>query len=55
VIDYLDLCSSLWKGRNARRCFRQWREDIRNGRLPDFGAILVYGTGERGYVPDAGL
>jgi hypothetical protein len=53
VIGYLDLCSSLWKGRMARRSVERWRDEIADGHIPDFGPNLIYGTGERGYVPDA--
>jgi hypothetical protein len=45
VIEYFDLCSSFWKGRWARGSLKTWRTDVREGRMPDFKANLVYGTG----------
>jgi hypothetical protein len=51
VIEYFDLCSSFWKRLMSRGELQRWRTDVREGRMPDFKANLVYGTGERGYVP----
>ena len=50
VIDYFDLCSSFWKGLASRGQLQRWRTDVREGRMPDFKANLVYGTGELGDV-----
>jgi len=51
VIEYFDLCSSFWKRLMSLGQLQRWRTDVREGRMPDFKANLVYGTGERGYVP----
>jgi hypothetical protein len=50
VIEYFDLCSSFWRLMSLGR-LKRWSTDVREGRMPDFGPNLVYGTGERGYVP----
>jgi hypothetical protein len=51
VIEYFDLCSLFWKRLMSLGQLQRWRTDLREGRMPDFKASLVYCTGERGYVP----
>jgi hypothetical protein len=51
VIEYFDLCSSFWKWPMSLGQLNRWRTAVREGRMPDFKANIVYGTGERGYVP----
>jgi hypothetical protein len=51
VIEYFDLCSSFWKRPMSLGQLKRWRTDVREGRMPDFKANLVYGTGQCGYVP----
>jgi hypothetical protein len=51
VIAYFDLCSSFWGPISSFGRLKRWRTDVHEGRMPDFGPNLVYGTGERGYVP----
>ena len=40
VIEYFGLCSKFWKSRRGR--LEKWTKEIKNGRVPDFGANLVY-------------
>lgn len=40
VLQYFDLCRNFWK-RHADTLDR-WTEDVKHGRLPEFGANLVY-------------
>lgn len=40
VLQYFDLCRKFWK-RHVDTLDR-WTEDVKNGRLPEFGANLVY-------------
>lgn len=48
VIEYLDLCSALWKMWSFGR-LKRWRTEVQEGRMPDFTPNL-YG-GECRYVP----
>jgi hypothetical protein len=50
VIEYFDLCASFWKWPWSLGQLKRWGTDVREGRMPDFKANLVYGTGEC-YVP----
>lgn len=40
VLQYLDLCGKFWKMDNGR--LNAWRNNIKAGQIPDFGANLVY-------------
>jgi len=40
VIKYLELCSKFWKMHRGR--LDQWIQEIKDGKIPDFGANLVY-------------
>jgi hypothetical protein len=40
VLEYFDLCKVFWK--LARGKLGQWKDDIAQDRIPDFGANLVY-------------
>ena len=40
VIKYLDLCEKFWKMHGG--LLKKWKEVIRAGRIPDFGANLLY-------------
>lgn len=39
VLQYFELCRKFW---NDGQKLTQWTEDVRAGRMPDFGANLVY-------------
>ena len=45
VREYFRLCSAFWEMDRERRPGQldRWTEDIESGRLPDFGANLLYG------------
>jgi hypothetical protein len=40
VIQYLELCRKFWKMDNGR--LDQWIKEIKAGKVPQFGANLVY-------------
>lgn len=40
ALQYLDLCRSFWKMHNRR--LDEWSREIKQGKIPDFGANLVY-------------
>ena len=40
VIQYLELCRKFWKMHRGR--LDQWIQEIKDGKVPDFGANLVY-------------
>jgi hypothetical protein len=40
VIQYLELCRKFWKLDNGR--LDQWIKEIKAGKVPQFGANLVY-------------
>jgi hypothetical protein len=40
VLQYLELCKHFWEGH--RQQLDEWRQAIRNGKTPDFGANLNY-------------
>ena len=40
VLKYFELCRRFWKMENGR--LDQWSEEVKSGKLPDFGANLVY-------------
>jgi hypothetical protein len=40
VLEYLELCRSFWELGHAR--LDQWTEEIRDGRVVQFGANLIY-------------
>jgi hypothetical protein len=40
VIEYFDLCRVFW--RDGRPQLEQWTADVRAGRIPQFGANLIY-------------
>ena len=40
VLEYFELCRKFWKLERGR--LDEWKKDIEEGRVPDFGANLVY-------------
>jgi len=40
VVEYLHLCAKFWKSGQDR--LKRWEEEIKAGRIPDFGANLEY-------------
>ena len=40
VVEYFGLCAKFWK--NERGDLRRWTELAKGGRVPDFGANLLY-------------
>jgi hypothetical protein len=40
VVAYFDLCAKFWKMDNGK--LEQWKERVRSGAVPDFGANLYY-------------
>jgi hypothetical protein len=40
VLDYFGLCHEFWK--SGEKKLDQWSQEVNAGRLPDFGANLVY-------------
>jgi hypothetical protein len=40
VLEYLDLCRKFWKLERGR--LDQWKKDVEEDRVPDFGANLVF-------------
>ena len=40
VIQYLELCRKFWKMHGGS--LDQWIQEIKDGKIPDFGANLVY-------------
>ena len=40
VLEYFELCRKFWDMHRGR--LDQWRDDVKAGRIPDFGANLVY-------------
>ena len=42
VLDYLKLCTAFWKTPKKIAKLQEWSATIEAGRLPDFGANLVY-------------
>jgi hypothetical protein len=40
VLKYFQLCSKFWKTNFGK--LDQWTEDVKKGKLPDFGANLLY-------------
>jgi len=40
VLQYLELCKNFWEGEQQQ--LDEWRQAIRNGKTPDFGANLNY-------------
>jgi hypothetical protein len=43
VLEFFDLCSAFWAGRPEQ--VSGWREQIEEGKVPDFGANLWWGRG----------
>jgi len=41
VLRYFDECGSFWHG-SGSVSLHQWTEEVRAGKMPDFGANLVY-------------
>lgn len=42
VLEYFELCSVFWNTDSAKDKLRRWSEQVAEGSLPDFGAILGY-------------
>jgi hypothetical protein len=40
VLEYFELCRKFWKLHTGR--LDDWSRDVKAGRIPDFGANLVY-------------
>ena len=40
VLEYFDLCKKFWKMEGGK--LDQWKADVNSGRVPNFGANLVY-------------
>ena len=40
VLDYFELCRKFWKMDNGR--LNDWGQEVKAGKIPDFGANLVY-------------
>jgi hypothetical protein len=40
VLEHFELCRKFWKMRNGR--LDQWSQEVKDGKMPDFGANLVY-------------
>jgi hypothetical protein len=40
VLEYFELCRHFWKMENGR--LTKWGQEVKAGRIPDFGANLVY-------------
>ncbi len=40
VLEYLDLCRAFWELEKGK--LDLWKSDVQAGRIPDFGATLVY-------------
>jgi len=40
VLEYFSLCQAFWSEEFSK--LDQWAEDVTHGRIPDFGANLVY-------------
>lgn len=48
VLEYFDLCGRFWDPTLSD--LAKWEATVRRGKIPDFGANVVYGTGR--YDPD---
>ena len=42
VLEYFELCSKFWNTDRAKDQLRRWSEQVRSGKIPDFGANLIY-------------
>ena len=42
VLEYFELCSKFWDTDHAKDKLRRWSEQVTSGRIPDFGANLIY-------------
>jgi hypothetical protein len=42
VRQYFDLCEVFWTYKAGRELLHTWREDLVNGRPPDFGPNMIY-------------
>ena len=40
VLEHFELCRKFWKMHNGR--LDQWSQQVKDGKVPDFGANLVY-------------
>jgi hypothetical protein len=40
VLEHFELCRKFWKMDRGR--LDQWSQDVKAGKIPDFGANLVY-------------
>ncbi len=40
VLEYFELCRNFWKDGNVE--LDRWRDEVKNGKIPRFGANLVY-------------
>jgi hypothetical protein len=40
VLQYLELCKAFWSVGNEK--LTQWTQDVRSGKMPDFGASIYY-------------
>jgi hypothetical protein len=42
VLKFLDIVSSSWRWAGAQEQLTSWKAAIQNGKIPDFGANLLY-------------
>jgi hypothetical protein len=42
VLEYFELCKNFWTGANQHQKLDQWAGEVKKGKIPDFGANLVY-------------
>ena len=42
VLEYFELCSKFWNTDSAKDKLRVWSKQVAEGRIPDFGANLIY-------------
>lgn len=42
VLEYFELCAKFWNTSRAKDKLRTWSEQVANGKIPDFGANLIY-------------
>ena len=42
LLKCFELCSEFWKHEDALKELANWTELVQEGRIPDFGASLVY-------------
>jgi hypothetical protein len=44
VLNFLDECSRSWPKECPNCSFEKWAATIRRGKIPDFGATLIYSS-----------